>query len=241
MTSLLPLIMRMEEADGNLVYINDHKRRRIASHVEKSAWIERKSGVASVEEQLYNVPAGTHTVHIIGDVCKDYCKTLWLFPPTVLNATFEEVYDIKAAIQALPPGLESLDITSTFIVDFEDILHRFKLLRVLCIQSPSFEVDRLPASVRVLKVDVYDMNIGGGNRQNCDLSETKLEELHIARQSDFGCAGVLVLPSTLVLLRLNDNFNSDIAGVTDALKTVVVQEEYLFMDVFAPETVRMYL
>jgi hypothetical protein len=221
MTSLLPLILRMEEADGNLVYINDHKRRRIASHVEKSAWIERKSDVASVEEQLYNVPAGTHTVHIIGDVCKDYCKTLWLFPPTVVNATFEEVYDIKAAIQALPPGLKSLDITSTFIVDFEDILHRFKLLRRLCIQSPSFEVDRLPASVRVLK--------------------TKLEELHIAKQSDFGCAGVLVLPSTLVLLRLNDNFNSDIAGVTDTLKTVVVQEEYLYMDVFAPQTVRMYI
>lgn len=232
--------MRMENVFGELHY---HHRRTLAmTERDRTAWIERHEAVDSIEHELHGLPKDTQAVNILGDLCRDHRKTLWLFPPAVTSVSFEEVHDLEAALQGLPLSLRSLEIMSTFSLSLGDSLLRFPKLRHFSVQSPNLELHRFPETLEVLELDVYSVCLSNScEDDDFNLLHCKaLMELSFAEQCDFNCIGDLVLPSSMQYLKLNETCTAEILCCALLLNTIVVHESYLHLDKLDPEIVCTY-
>jgi hypothetical protein len=172
--------------------------------------------VITSEDHLHDLPRDTRSVMVKGDLASIHKHTLWLFPPCVEHASFEEVHDLEAALRALPTTLKTLDVVSTCTFDFEDFLLRFSRLQCLSVISPVLSAYALPASLQVLHLNVYDIDLGvdGDESDVCLEPYCHLRELVFAQECDFAVKGRLNLPPSLTALRLNDSFNGHIERVT---------------------------
>ena len=157
-------------------------------------------------------------------------------------ALLDDVKNTIACLQQLPTDLEAIEITSTPSLELGDTLDRFTNLSSLIVRTPTLSLAKIPETLQFLSLSTYDLDIESATNEkgDLDLSQTRLKDLFIDPESDFGTEGDIVLPDTLERFLLNRTCSSYVRRVPETLKGAMLCADYPFVEVFKSENVMLY-